>query len=88
MNAQIRDAVRIQYSPWPPFSISCGLSGRGTRGLRTVQSMTIRSSGTTRHTRKAPTASIRYEDASVREVPVRQLRSADFAESMPWRDVR
>ncbi|WP_329203771.1 TnsA-like heteromeric transposase endonuclease subunit [Streptomyces sp. NBC_01435] len=50
--------------------------------------MTVRSSGSARRTRKAPMASIRYEDTQVREVPVRQLRVADFAESKPWRDVR
>lgn len=44
--------------------------------------------GEARRTRKAPTASIRYEDASVREVPVRQLRLADFRDSKPWREVR
>lgn len=46
------------------------------------------SKGSGRRTRKIPTASIRYEDAAVREVPVRHLRLADFAESRPWRDVR
>ncbi|MFF1690825.1 TnsA-like heteromeric transposase endonuclease subunit [Streptomyces sp. NPDC058254] len=50
--------------------------------------MEVRSSGNARRTRKVPTASIRYEDARVREVPVRQLRLVDFAESKPWRDVR
>ncbi|MGX9918806.1 TnsA-like heteromeric transposase endonuclease subunit [Streptomyces sp. NPDC002248] len=50
--------------------------------------MGVRSSGSARGTRKVPTASIRYEDASVREVPVQHLRLADFAESRPWRDVR
>ncbi|XUL92658.1 hypothetical protein ACQ86D_43805 [Streptomyces galilaeus] len=50
--------------------------------------MAERSKGSGRRARKFPTASIRYEDAAVREVPVRQLRSADFAEWMPWRDVR
>ncbi|MFE3145001.1 TnsA-like heteromeric transposase endonuclease subunit [Streptomyces scopuliridis] len=50
--------------------------------------MTVRSAGRARLQRKVPTASIRYEDASVREVSVRQLRLADFAESKPWRDVR
>ncbi|MFG2725447.1 TnsA-like heteromeric transposase endonuclease subunit [Streptomyces canus] len=38
--------------------------------------------------RKVPTASIRYEDLRVRDVPVRQLRLVDFAESKSWRDVR
>ncbi|WDN56551.1 TnsA-like heteromeric transposase endonuclease subunit [Streptomyces clavuligerus] len=32
--------------------------------------------------------SIRYDDASVREVPVRDLRLADFTWSMPWRSFR
>ncbi|MFI1486503.1 TnsA-like heteromeric transposase endonuclease subunit [Streptomyces sp. NPDC020747] len=32
--------------------------------------------------------SIRHEDLSVREVPVRQLLLADFSGSKPWRDVR
>ncbi|MET7703613.1 TnsA-like heteromeric transposase endonuclease subunit [Streptomyces sp. NPDC005485] len=50
--------------------------------------MSVRSAGGARRTRKVPTASIRYEDVSVREVPVRQLRLADFSESKPWRDVR
>ncbi|MFH8583429.1 TnsA-like heteromeric transposase endonuclease subunit [Streptomyces celluloflavus] len=50
--------------------------------------MAERSKSSGRRTRKVPTASIRYEDAAVREVPVRQLRLADFAESTPWRDVR
>ncbi|MER6076403.1 TnsA-like heteromeric transposase endonuclease subunit [Streptomyces sp. NPDC001817] len=50
--------------------------------------MAVRSAGETRRTRTVPTASIRYEDTSVREVPVRQLRWADFRESKPWREVR
>jgi hypothetical protein len=35
-----------------------------------------------------PPASIRCEDESVREVPFSQLRLADFAGSVPWRQVR
>lgn len=35
-----------------------------------------------------PTASIRYADGSVREVPFTKLRLADFTESVPWRQVR
>ena len=50
--------------------------------------MAGRSAGSARRTGKVPTASIRYENASVSEVPVRQLRLADFRESKPWRDVR
>ncbi|WP_371749548.1 TnsA-like heteromeric transposase endonuclease subunit [Streptomyces sp. NBC_01283] len=50
--------------------------------------MAVRSAGGTRRTGKVPTASIRYEDAQVREVPLQKLRLADFAESVPWRDVR
>lgn len=33
-------------------------------------------------------ASIRYDDASVREVPFRDLRLADFTWSVPWRSSR
>ncbi|RZB19597.1 TnsA-like heteromeric transposase endonuclease subunit [Streptomyces sp. F001] len=36
----------------------------------------------------APFASIRYVDSSVRTVPLSQLRLADFAESVPWRQFR
>ncbi|MFQ6197236.1 TnsA-like heteromeric transposase endonuclease subunit [Streptomyces sp. NPDC000405] len=50
--------------------------------------MAVRSSGSARRRCRVSTASIRYEDAPVREVPVRQLRLADFAESKPWRAVR
>ncbi|MFJ5677605.1 hypothetical protein [Streptomyces sp. NPDC093097] len=50
--------------------------------------MTVRNTGSARRARKIPTVSIRYEDTSAREVPVRQLRLADFAESKPRRDVR
>ncbi|MEU1144875.1 TnsA-like heteromeric transposase endonuclease subunit [Streptomyces sp. NPDC005863] len=50
--------------------------------------MALRSAGGAQRIRKVPMASIRYEDVSVREVPVRQLRLADFSESKPWRDVR
>lgn len=32
--------------------------------------------------------SIRYEDASVRDIPLRDVRMADFMESAPWRRVR
>ncbi|MFJ2007863.1 hypothetical protein [Streptomyces chartreusis] len=35
-----------------------------------------------------PTASIRYADGSVRTVPFSQVRLADFAESVPWRQFR
>ncbi len=50
--------------------------------------MAVRSTGSNRRARKVPTASIRYEDATVREVPIHQLRLADFTESKPWREVR
>ena len=50
--------------------------------------MAERSKSRSRRARKIPTASIRYEDTSVREVSVQQMRLADFAESRPWRDVR
>ncbi|MGA5135120.1 hypothetical protein ACPCTO_35595 [Streptomyces olivoreticuli] len=33
-------------------------------------------------------ASIRYDDTSVREVPFRDLRLADFTWSVPWRSFR
>ncbi len=58
------------------------------RVLRTVQGMAVRSAGKTRDVRRVPTASIRYDDDSVREVPFAQLRLADFSESAPWRRVR
>ena len=35
-----------------------------------------------------PTASIRYEDETVREVPLAELRVTDFRGSKPWRTVR
>ncbi|MEU8568731.1 hypothetical protein AB0C51_10260 [Streptomyces pathocidini] len=34
------------------------------------------------------TASIRYDDASVRKVPFSDLRLADFTWSVPWRSFR
>jgi hypothetical protein len=34
------------------------------------------------------TASIRYDDTSVRKVPLRDLRLADFTWSVPWRSFR
>jgi hypothetical protein len=36
----------------------------------------------------SPTASIRYVDGSIREVPFNRLRLRDFDESDPWRRVR
>lgn len=33
-------------------------------------------------------ASIRYDDASVRKIPFRDLRLADFSWSVPWRSFR
>lgn len=56
--------------------------------LRTVQSMAVRSTGKASDVRRAPSASIRYEDESVREVPFAHLRLADFTESVPWRRFR
>lgn len=34
---------------------------------------------------KQPMASVRYDDASVRQVPFKDLRLADFTWSVPWR---
>nr|WP_189301909.1 TnsA-like heteromeric transposase endonuclease subunit [Streptomyces albospinus] len=50
--------------------------------------MAVRRAGGARSRRKVPSVSIRYDDGLVREVPVRQLRLTDFAESKPWRAVR
>jgi hypothetical protein len=38
--------------------------------------------------RVVPTASVRYEDGSVRELVFAELRLADFVRSVPWRQVR
>lgn len=35
-----------------------------------------------------PVASVRYDDGSVRELPLDELRLADFGDSVPWRQVR
>jgi hypothetical protein len=35
-----------------------------------------------------PVASVRYDDGSVREFALGQLRLADFGDSVPWRQVR
>ncbi|MER5218511.1 hypothetical protein ABT063_50595 [Streptomyces sp. NPDC002838] len=51
---------------------------------RTVLAVAVRNTGQDRRVRKAPSAFIRYEDESVREVPFAQLRLADFAGPAPW----
>ncbi|MFB8415511.1 TnsA-like heteromeric transposase endonuclease subunit [Streptomyces albidoflavus] len=50
--------------------------------------MAIRSTSKVRRERGVPSASIRYEDGSIREVPLSELRLTDFAGSVPWRQVR
>lgn len=54
--------------------------------LRTLLSMAV--SGAADDERKVPTASIRYENDTVRKIAFAQLRLADFTESVPWRRVR
>ena len=41
-----------------------------------------------RQRRDLPSASVRYDDESVRELPFGQLRLADFTWSVPWRKFR
>ncbi|MFF2820497.1 TnsA-like heteromeric transposase endonuclease subunit [Kitasatospora cineracea] len=50
--------------------------------------MAVRSAGDARRRSRVPTASVRYEDESVREILFSQVRLADFAGSIPWRRVR
>lgn len=56
MDWQIRDPVDNDYVPWRSLSVP-----------RTASGMAVRSSGGARGTRKIPTASIRHENASVRD---------------------
>lgn len=50
--------------------------------------MTIKGSVRSGAAPRLAVASIRYDDASVREVPVRDLRLVDFSWSVPWRSFR
>ncbi|MEU6371230.1 TnsA-like heteromeric transposase endonuclease subunit [Streptomyces sp. NPDC046931] len=50
--------------------------------------MAVRSTSRSGDEGAVPSASIRYADGSVRTVPFSQVRRADFAESVPWRQFR
>jgi hypothetical protein len=50
--------------------------------------MAIQSPARVRGKYEQPMASVRYDDASVRKVPFKDLRLADFTWSVPWRRFR
>ncbi|MFD4245247.1 TnsA-like heteromeric transposase endonuclease subunit [Streptomyces sp. NPDC058525] len=50
--------------------------------------MAVQSPARVRGKYEQPTASVRYDDASVRKIPFRDLRLADFTWSVPWRRFR
>ncbi|MDH6130355.1 hypothetical protein [Kitasatospora sp. GP82] len=50
--------------------------------------MAVQSPARLRGKYEEPTASVRYDDTSVRRIPFRDLRLADFTWSVPWRRFR
>lgn len=62
--------------------------GHWLRSVTTVARMVVQSPVPSGKKSAPPTASIRYDDTSVRKLPFGDLRLADFTWSVPWRSFR